>query len=350
MSPQNNPFSFHCMICFEEFHPDERFPVVLPCGHTYVCNVCANRLDKCMECRMPLYTVVRTKQQPGGQLQGGPTPQAPSQAGTTAGNRSSWSSARSGVGSHRTSSAGDSSSPKAQPPVKKRLPLPKNVVLLSLIEATELATQDVHKKDSDISPRSGENATIDGAATANPDAASLLYDSSGRPAVYPTSSILDVEEEEEEKIKVGTSLAMGIAGTYAVAVREGMEIYPSRPQSSLLETTEEDVDAVVDQNINDKKKDSPRKSDLSENRAKLSFGDRVQVVSLDGSWAKLARGYGYVKADRNNLVKGTFKAVQQFSVLGSKVLLMCSSAFLFSSLTPRSFPFRCSWWPSRPGV
>jgi hypothetical protein len=36
---ESTPFSFHCMICFEEFHPDDRYPVVLPCGPTYVWNV-----------------------------------------------------------------------------------------------------------------------------------------------------------------------------------------------------------------------------------------------------------------------------------------------------------------------
>mmetsp|Transcript_26453 Transcript_26453/g.56836 ORF Transcript_26453/g.56836 Transcript_26453/m.56836 type:complete len:120 (+) Transcript_26453:218-577(+) len=50
----SSAFSFHCMICFEEFDPQTNYPVVLPCGHTYVCIACANRLDKCMECRTPL--------------------------------------------------------------------------------------------------------------------------------------------------------------------------------------------------------------------------------------------------------------------------------------------------------
>jgi hypothetical protein len=35
-----SPFSFHCIICIEEFEPKDRYPVVLPCGHTYVCNHC----------------------------------------------------------------------------------------------------------------------------------------------------------------------------------------------------------------------------------------------------------------------------------------------------------------------
>lgn len=45
----------HCIICFDAFTLDERPPVILPCGHTYVCAQCAKRLDKCMECRKPLF-------------------------------------------------------------------------------------------------------------------------------------------------------------------------------------------------------------------------------------------------------------------------------------------------------
>jgi hypothetical protein len=43
---------------------------------------------------------------------------------------------------------------------------------------------------------------------------------------------------------------------------------------------------------------------------KLCYGDRVQVVSVDGGWAKLARGYGFVRAEKNQLVKGTFSRRQ----------------------------------------
>jgi Zinc finger, C3HC4 type (RING finger) len=49
---------FHCIICFEEFKLHERLPVVLPCGHTFVCGPCSQRLTRCMECREPLYYTV----------------------------------------------------------------------------------------------------------------------------------------------------------------------------------------------------------------------------------------------------------------------------------------------------
>ena len=285
MSNSTTPFSFHCMICFEEFHAEDIYPVVLPCGHTYVCNVCAERLDKCMECRTPLFTTIpRT----------GPSQRTPRGPNSPPGARSQWSSARSGGHNPRTS--GEFSPP--QPPIKKRLPLPKNVVLLSLMEATELATQDVQKKYS--------------GSPSNKDSNDM-----SQQALQSMGSMVDAEEVEEEKIKEGTSLALSVAGTYAVAHREGLDIFPSRPTTLVLEESgslnDEDVDALVrffhldnkaDNESVNSKTNSPG-ADYND-PARLGFGDRVQVVSVEGGWAKLARGYGYVRADRNQLVKGTY--------------------------------------------
>jgi hypothetical protein len=277
------------MICFEEFHTDAIYPVVLPCGHTYVCNNCADRLDKCMECRTPLYTIV-----PRGPSQG--TPQGQN---SSPGARFEWSSARSGGNASRGAPGVISSPP--QPPIKKRLPLPKNVVLLSLIEATELATQDVQKKYSGSPSNKNTNGN-------------------SQEAMQSMGSMLDAEDDEdaddaeEEKIKAGTSLATSVAGTYAVAHREGLDIFPSRPSALVLENSgslnDEDVDALVRFFHLDTRADSESvNSKTVHDPARLSFGDRVQIVSVEGGWAKLARGYGYVRADRNQLVKGTFFSI-----------------------------------------
>jgi hypothetical protein len=194
-----------------------------------------------------------------------------------------------------------------QPPIKKRLPLPKNVVLLSLIEATELATQDVQKKYSGSPSNKDTNGN-------------------SQEALQSMGSMLDAEDAEEEKIKAGTSLATSVAGTYAVAHREGLDIFPSRPSTLVLENSgslnDEDVDALVrffhldaraDSESVNSKTASPG-GDLHD-PARLSFGDRVQIVSVEGGWAKLARGYGYVRADRNQLVKGTFFLSSLFYVV-----------------------------------
>lgn len=278
-------FSFHCMICFEEFHPDDRYPVVLPCGHTYVCNVCGDRLDKCMECRVPLYMTMLS---------------APSDANNAAplGRPSSYRASR------RPPSP-------PQPPVKKRLPLPKNVVLLSLIEATELATEDASSKPD--SPRlSGLGSTKQGSSEAEGDESS----DAGSVAAVVNADVL-----EEERIKLGTSMAVSVAGTYAVTALTGLQIFPTKPTSLPLtessfrregaQASDEDVDALVRYFHQDHKTDIDAPEDeLKENRAKdqppaqLSCGDRVQVVAIESGWAKLARGYGFVHADDNKLVKG----------------------------------------------
>jgi hypothetical protein len=310
MAGGESAFSFHCMICFEEFHPEERFPVVLPCGHTYVCSACANRLDKCMECRMPLYTTVRP---PAPGRGGGGAPHPPGGRPSAAASSSSWSNARSGRVAAPSPTEAALPSPQHQPPIKKRLPLPKNVVLLSLIEATELATLDVQKKYSSDEP--GGSSKGGGSAMAPP------VNLQSRPAVFSMNSMIDADEDEEEKIRVGTSLAVGVAGTYAVATRDGLTIVPNRPAAPTSapragaagqaagQNPLEDVDSLV-QNMHSEAakndKESPKKSSSVDNKdcGRLSFGDRVQVVSIDGGWAKLARGYGYVKVDRTSLVKG----------------------------------------------
>lgn len=263
---QNSPFSFHCMICFEEFTLEDRYPVVLPCGHTYVCCQCAQRLEKCMECRTPLYYHAPAENN---------LPSSPIASSRTA---SGWSNS----GRHRVGPADHNDTRK----VKKRLPLPKNVVLLSLVEVTALSSShDDWGKYSD-SPRENPQHKVGIGVEEIRNMGSMIDD--------------DDEDDEEEKIKMGTSLAVGVAGTYAVAEKEGLEIYPARPamQEQSVSLADEDIDTLL------RISDSKDGASGVESPARLSYGDRVQIVTVDSGWAKLARGYGYVKADRQQLVKG----------------------------------------------
>ena len=94
---------------------------------------------------------------------------------------------------------------------------------MSLIEATELATENVHGNEQ-------------------------KHSLSESPTVTMPSAILDIEEDEEEKIKTGTSLAISDCGTYAVASKAGLEIFPSCPDNASLEqreNAEEEVDTLV---------------------------------------------------------------------------------------------------------
>ena len=314
----STPFSFHCMICFEEFHPEERYPVVLPCGHTYVCHLCANRLDKCMECRTPLFELVPNPKIPPGAFN--------RQRGAM-NQRATWSNARAGGRTMQQDAAGSSPPP---PPIKRRLALPKNVVLLSLIEATELASADARDNygDSPAGTRDEGDELIEkiiSEAPPSPVAASV--GTASVPLLLSMGSMLDADDtdddddqREEEKIKMSTSLAVGVCGTYAVAARSGLEIFPTRPVASHRHKTaeaamqEEDVESLVrvyhlDKAISRDEQEGvhqchEKNSHDMKDPLKLSYGDRVQVVSVDGGWAKLARGYGYVRADKNQLVKG----------------------------------------------
>eukprot|EP00529_Nitzschia_sp_RCC80_P015620 CAMPEP_0113445632 /NCGR_PEP_ID=MMETSP0014_2-20120614/3288_1 /TAXON_ID=2857 /ORGANISM="Nitzschia sp." /LENGTH=697 /DNA_ID=CAMNT_0000336693 /DNA_START=410 /DNA_END=2503 /DNA_ORIENTATION=+ /assembly_acc=CAM_ASM_000159 len=351
-----SPFSFHCMICFEEFDIDKRYPVVLPCGHTYICNECANRLDKCMECRTPLveYHPRKTTAAGGGAAAGG--------VGAAGG-----AGGRAGVVRGRPGHP-----PPAVEPlkVKKRTVLPKNVVLMSLIEATEVAAENVQSQNHQPSMQES-------------------------PMIKP--SVLDIEEDEEEKIRASTTIAISDCGTYAVAAKDGLEIFPSRPESLMspsgnsnnnTEHTMEDVDTLVrfyqmehkldldgaagggsgsgvrrgvsgsgsgegagdgsddvtvqasstaaappftkstGPNLADNPQSSCNEDKKMEDNdtgpdnkiatatvaitavpatgappGRLSWGDRVQIVSMKNGWAKLARGYGFVQAGHNHLVK-----------------------------------------------
>jgi hypothetical protein len=177
---------------------------------------------------------------------------------------------------------------------------------MSLIEATELAAENVRGREEQPS----------------------LTNS---PVLNLSTSMLDMDEDEAEKIKAGTSLAISDSGTYAVAAKDGLEIFPSRPeaasQSSGHEQSEEDVDTLVrffhlDQFENG---DKAKTGEAAAPPARLAWGDRVQIVSTEAGWAKLARGYGFVRAGRHQLVKGKL------------FLLDCCVIFLVSHVVDQYF-------------
>jgi len=258
-----------------------------------------------MECRTPLVEFIPYPQ--GGQLHN-QCPLTPT-GGTNSSGLTGWSTRtlgsprgnRGSVGSSR-GNAGTTNNKPAQPPIKKRLPLPKNVVLMSLIEATELATESVQGDSVHDDAASSSTAMMN---TTNP------------------SSVFDMDEEEDEKIKMGTALAISDCGTYVVVTKEGLEIVPQRPASLLPPQSEEDVDALVrfynkDCTIGDgvppvpveddgDDDDDPNTEEGEKESAapggRLSCGDRVQIVSTQDGWAKMARGYGYIRTGAPQLRK-----------------------------------------------
>jgi hypothetical protein len=322
-----------------------------------------------MECRTPLVEYMPRKNNnnssnsnaPASSVHGGV---AIGRAGTVRGRPGTTSGpfSTTGRGIYNAANANGGSPGPVEPlKIAKRTPLPKNVVLMSLIEATEVAAENVQRQNHQ--PSMSESPMI------NP-------------------SVLDIEDDEEEKIRASTTLAISDCGTYAVAAKDGLEIFPSRPESLLSpgigggnnsDPTEEDVDTLVrffhiehkldlengtvsrsgsgeggrvsetaaaadtnyvgdgddgeeatervrqqhrvvvpddlpspfneDKKMDDNDADTTLRTKSSGGGTvtppgRLSWGDRVQIVSTRNGWAKLARGYGYVRAGHNQLVKG----------------------------------------------
>jgi hypothetical protein len=149
MSHSRAPFSFHCTICFESLNLSNRSPVVLPCGHTYICEMCAKRLDKCMECRAPLKNTIMSqqKQKQPPRSPGAPTrhfPSTPPPNGSI-GLGSSFGNIRGGRRSPEDMPLSTESNPRRPQTGTVRLPMPRNHVLMCLIEAVQDGTSD--KKD-----------------------------------------------------------------------------------------------------------------------------------------------------------------------------------------------------------
>ena len=124
--------SLHCIICFEEFDGKERPPVVLPCGHTYVCMVCAKRLRRCMECREPLYWT--PPPHPSSTNKGLPVLGSPGM-NTRATAPGRYTVSRGGRYTQHPLGGGTMAPPVKGDPIP--LPLPKNTVLMGMMEAAE---------------------------------------------------------------------------------------------------------------------------------------------------------------------------------------------------------------------
>ena len=270
---------FSCVICFDEFTMTDRPPMVLPCGHTYVCLPCTKRLKKCMECREPLFI----------------HPHKPSTPTVTA--PASYTG--------RYSPQSPATPTKPTPPTP--LPIPKNVVLIALMEAAERQKRQFSNQTQSI-PEENSNAE---------DAS-------------------DSEEEEEsfdlDQIIAGMATLTGPCGTYAVKDPEGVPLYdhdprlpPMGPPESVLLPQIPRSNSLLDEEK--KQEESTSKDELilevassaEEDSQVLSFvlhtdvveprqilhrGQKLQVVAFEDGVARLARGSGFVKATSSQLVKG----------------------------------------------
>lgn len=225
--------SLHCVICFDEFDAYEQPPVVLPCGHTYVCAQCSKRLKVCMECREPLFW------NPPRIL--APKPQ--------------HRQAQRGYNGTRYSSLEPVNPKPVESVAPIPLPLPRNLVILALMEAGQRAM-------------------------------SLQRD-------------LNLEEEQDDDDEALTRIALslenlnGPCGTYAVREVEGLAVLPMDPLKRNQRKSNPHLDATM------------QAANIREPFT-IEFGQTVQVVDCQDGVYRLARENGYIVASEKQLVKGTY--------------------------------------------
>jgi len=261
------PFSFHCIICFEAFNLTDRPPVVLACGHTYICEGCSKQIDRCMECRASLF--LPKEQQSSESL-----PPPPSQMS----NRHN-SVPRRGYRLRHNHWSSPSRGTNIVSPRKKlvtepiRLPTPKNQVMMALMELSSFSALD----------------SVDG-----------------------------IEEDEEGLVLDSIESLSGLSGTYIVKEKRGLVIHPKNPYLNKTWTKEED--SLLCKNSSDSgrftKSSSSESSfrfsnsstiiDSSESNKELlvvEYGQRVQIVNIVDEVFQLARNRGFITANESQLVK-----------------------------------------------
>ena len=282
---------FHCVVCFDEFSLKERPPVVLPCGHTYICAPCSKRLKRCMECREPLFITVKHNTQPPSSYNAPRTPILP--APTMYGRYSPTPSTPPQTTTTTTSSYGNNGT--SQQFVQQiPLALPKNVVLMCMMEAAERQMRDTNNTNTNSS---GTDAVVE-----------LIDDTNGS---------MNASDEDEEydlnRIISGMATFSGPCGTYAVKERDGLSILHQHPHTRNDDNNEDDDD---DENVEESRNDEITRTtalhvtasyDSVEvsNPCSLKHGQTVQVVRFENGIATLAREAGYIKATSSQLVKGT---------------------------------------------
>jgi type IV secretory pathway VirB10-like protein len=165
-------------------------------------------------------------------------------------------------------------------PVKEEpvpLPLPKNLVLVGMIEAAERQARLLE-----------ENQTEDDDSL---DMSDAVND--------------DDDDDDEERTRLDPTLAgmsafVGPCGTYAVREALGLAVLPSNPNKQHQSHKDEKRSDLLNSSSEEEKKvEEPREPFTIEE------GQRVQVIGVDEGVYVLARGAGYIVATVNQLVKST---------------------------------------------
>jgi hypothetical protein len=155
------------------------------------------------------------------------------------------------------------------------LPLPKNLVLVGMIEAAERQARLLEQNQTD-------DDSLDMSDTCNAH-----------------------DDDDEERTRLDPTLAgmsafVGPCGTYAVRESLGLAVLPYNPNKQhQSHKDEKGPDHHKSSSEEEKKAEEPREPFTIEE------GQRVQVVGVDEGVYVLARGAGYVVATVNQLVKST---------------------------------------------
>ncbi|KAL7463213.1 hypothetical protein ACHAXS_003590 [Conticribra weissflogii] len=330
------PFSLHCTICYDAFHPVTRPPIVLPCGHTYICEDCGKRLTKCMECRKCTKTVFTsdvTKAMAGGNTSSAFTPShssAPSEhlynrglspednPSHYVGTNPAYSPRRyygnsvatpRRSSSPRTLSVGDGGllgtasnrgvglaisgrQPQASSQYLTSLPtvpLAKNVAMIGMMEAC-MARDDALKtvERKKMQKLSQIRAKRDSDDFGSDDDSAYDEDEDG---VYESG-----DDDDKVNFAFGTMHWTGNHGTYAVKDEGGVVVLPKSPQEGLFPQFSLSVKAEDDEQLD-------LNSKITDEPYLIQSGTLVQIVDVQNNIAKLARGRGFVYADSSQLVR-----------------------------------------------
>jgi len=277
----------HCVICYEEFNLTDRYPVVLPCGHTYVCVVCTKRIKICHECREPLFWHPPKPQQPAVTNHNSHIHRSPATSRYSRYNHSRYSPSTPTPQANGTNGAKREEVP---------LPLPKNVVLMEMIEAKErqerLVAEEkesklkkkqekLREKQLKLERRREEKANL--SQSRQPDTSRgshrpaitqhrsvdseeievgihqdnpLLYDEIGDDELDYDDEISSSSSSEmplgDPELVTGYAALSGFCGTYAVREPQGLLVLPQDPNRQRYHVTQEHGD--------EKKEGSPHSS------------------------------------------------------------------------------------------
>lgn len=178
----------------------------------------------------------------------------------------------------------------ATPPIKEEpipLPLPKNTVLMGMIEAADRQARilrDAKDREESAAKPKQCKANDNGSGETDDD-----YEDEDEDDVVKTSKL--------DPILAGMSALIGTCGTYAVREPLGLAVLPFDPnkQHQLEGHFGSGHDGC----------DEEKKTDETREPFTIEEGQKVQVVSVDEGVYMLARGEGYIVASVNQLVKGT---------------------------------------------